>query len=108
MSLSKATFVIIYLLLLPWSLANAQVYQTTESQQAIAIDSISIKRNWRTRDRIILEELEFKAGDKVSSHTIETSVGTAVRFMIPMVPFIYAQFSFTYSRPGSNWFDFVF
>jgi outer membrane protein assembly factor BamA len=36
------------------------------------------------------------------------SVGTSFRFMIPMVPFIYAQFSFTYSGPGSNWFDFQF
>jgi len=36
------------------------------------------------------------------------SVGTSFRFMIPMVPFIYAQFSFTYSGPGSNWFDFKF
>jgi hypothetical protein len=36
------------------------------------------------------------------------SVGTAFRFMIPMVPFIYAQFSFTYSGPESNWFDFTF
>jgi hypothetical protein len=36
------------------------------------------------------------------------SVATSFRFMIPMVPFIYAQFSFTYSGPGSNWFDFQF
>jgi outer membrane protein assembly factor BamA len=36
------------------------------------------------------------------------SVGTSFRFMIPMVPFMYAQFSFTYSGPGSNWFDFQF
>ena len=36
------------------------------------------------------------------------SVGTSFRFMIPMIPFIYAQFSFTYSGPGSNWFDFKF
>lgn len=36
------------------------------------------------------------------------SVGTSFRFMIPMVPFVYAQFSFTYSGPGSNWFDFQF
>jgi hypothetical protein len=36
------------------------------------------------------------------------SVGTAFRFMIPMIPFMYAQFSFTYSGPGSNWFDFQF
>lgn len=74
MSRSKGIIVFFYLLLQPWFLTNAQDQHSTESQAAIVIDSISIKRNWRTRDRIILEELEFKTGDKVSYPTIETSM----------------------------------
>ncbi len=74
MNPSKSTFVLLCLLLQPWRITDAQVPHATNSQQSITIDSISIKRNWRTRDRIILEELEFKAGDKVSFHAIETSM----------------------------------
>lgn len=74
MNLSKAAFVLLYLLLWPGHKAEAQVHPGPGSNQTLIIDSISIKKNWRTRDRIILEELEFKAGDKVSFLTIETSM----------------------------------
>lgn len=65
MSLKKG--IITLLCLLYWSLPGAVA-------QDITIDSISIIRNWRTRDRIILEELEFQAGDEVSIPDINTSI----------------------------------
>lgn len=76
MRLTRATFILLLLLLGPESLLKAQTRSPgrVDMQETIAIDSISIKRNWRTRDRIILEELEFKAGDEVSFQTIQTSM----------------------------------
>jgi len=74
MNLCRATFVLLFLLLWPGNKAIAQVHLTPGNHQTLVIDSISIKRNWRTRDRIILEELEFKAGDEVSLLSIETSM----------------------------------
>ena len=48
------------------------------SGQAISkptqIDSIVIKKNWRTKDKIILKELEFKAGDTVTPMMMAQSV----------------------------------
>ena len=74
MRLTKGIFVLLYLLLWPGPSAKAQLQQVPDSHQTISIDTISIKKNWRTRDRIILEELEFKAGDEVSFSTIGTSI----------------------------------
>jgi len=74
MNLCKATFVLFFLLLWPGHNAKAQVNHSPGSQQKLVIDSVSIKKNWRTRDRIILEELEFKAGDEVDISTLETSM----------------------------------
>jgi hypothetical protein len=38
------------------------------------IDSIQINKNWRTRDKIILRELQFSAGEKVDQNKLETSI----------------------------------
>ena len=38
------------------------------------IDSIQIKKNWRTRDKIILRELQFTQGDNVDQNSMETSM----------------------------------
>lgn len=38
------------------------------------IDSIQIDKNWRTRDKIILRELDFKPGETVDKDCIETSI----------------------------------
>lgn len=73
MKLSKGTYIVLYLLLQTWPLAKAQILPAPENAQTILIDSISIKKNWRTKDRIILEELEFQVGEEVSIKTIETS-----------------------------------
>lgn len=74
MNLSRTTFIILYLLLQTCSMAKAQYQSKPENARTFLIDSISIKRNWRTKDRIIMEELEFKAGEQVSINTIETSL----------------------------------
>ena len=74
MRLSKGIFLLLYLLLWPESGLKAQSQAATEKKQTAVIDSICIKRNWRTRDRIILAELEFGTGDEVSFKTIQTSM----------------------------------
>lgn len=74
MRLKKCFFIILSMLIWHQPGVKAQLQSEISDQQNISIDSISIKRNWRTRDRIILEELEFKAGDAVSLQTIETSM----------------------------------
>jgi outer membrane protein assembly factor BamA len=38
------------------------------------IDSIQINKNWRTRDKIIMRELQFSAGEKVDQNKLETSI----------------------------------
>lgn len=38
------------------------------------IDSINIEKNWRTRDKIILRELEFSSGDNVNQHCLDNSM----------------------------------
>jgi outer membrane protein assembly factor BamA len=38
------------------------------------IDSIQINKNWRTRDKIIMRELQFSAGEKVDQNRLETSI----------------------------------
>ena len=40
----------------------------------IIIDSIIIEKNWRTRDKIIVDELTFNLGDKVSQKMLENSI----------------------------------
>ncbi len=40
----------------------------------IKIDSIVIKKNWRTKDKIVMKELEFKAGDTVTPKMMEESI----------------------------------
>jgi hypothetical protein len=40
----------------------------------VRIDTILIERNWRTRDRIIMAELEFSAGEVVTPDMLTTSL----------------------------------
>ncbi len=42
--------------------------------EEIRIDSIVISKNWRTRDKIIIRELEFSSGDMVSVGRMDTSM----------------------------------
>ncbi|MGQ7868380.1 hypothetical protein [Sunxiuqinia sp. sy24] len=43
-------------------------------QEEITIDSISINKNWRTKDAIILQELNLKMGDQTTRSAIDTSM----------------------------------
>jgi outer membrane protein assembly factor BamA len=74
MHLNKGIYSLLLVLIwqIPGSMAQSPVH--TEKSQLISIDSLVIKKNWRTRDRIILEELEFKAGEEVSFKTISRSI----------------------------------
>lgn len=74
MSLNKFFLSLLFLLIWRIPPSMAQSPNTSEQSQLISIDSLVIKRNWRTRERIILEELEFSAGDKVSLETIKRSM----------------------------------
>jgi len=38
------------------------------------IDSVQIKKNWRTRDKIIMRELQFEPGETIDKNCIETSI----------------------------------
>lgn len=38
------------------------------------VDTVILERNWRTRDKIILSELDFTAGDTVSRESLEISL----------------------------------
>jgi outer membrane protein assembly factor BamA len=43
-------------------------------EEILRIDSIVINKNWRTRDKIILRELEFGAGSQTTIGAIDTSI----------------------------------
>ena len=40
----------------------------------VRIDSIVIKKNWRTKDRIIMKELKFSSGDMVTPQLMDESI----------------------------------
>ena len=48
--------------------------QVADTTTIWKIDSIRIKKNWRTRDKIILNELQFKPGETVDQNSLENSI----------------------------------
>jgi outer membrane protein assembly factor BamA len=48
--------------------------QENDFEKLWKIDSVQIKKNWRTRDKIILRELQFKPGETIDKNCIETSI----------------------------------
>jgi hypothetical protein len=48
--------------------------QGINSSAQITIDSIRIIKNWRTRDKIILEELGFRQGDHIQRSLLDTAM----------------------------------
>lgn len=46
----------------------------TSDKDKIKIDSINIRKNWRTKESIILEELEIKKGDSVSTDQLRAAI----------------------------------
>jgi len=54
--------------------SSARGKNLPEGKDKIKIDSISIRKNWRTKERIILRELGINAGDSVSTEQIQTAI----------------------------------
>lgn len=48
--------------------------QENNDEQLWKIDSVQIKKNWRTRDKIILRELQFEPGETIDKICIENSI----------------------------------
>lgn len=53
---------------------SSLVAQENDEEKNWQIDSIAIHKNWRTRDKIILRELQFQAGDNVDKETLDKSI----------------------------------
>jgi outer membrane protein assembly factor BamA len=60
--------------LLSFCLVVLDIYGQDSGEIKGRIDSIEIKKNWRTKDQIILQELLFKKGDSFSEKTLQKSI----------------------------------
>ncbi len=60
---------LIFLFLLTFAEVSGQTLTTP-----VKIDSIVIKKNWRTKDKIIMKELEFKAGETVTPKMMDETI----------------------------------
>ncbi|GAA4845115.1 hypothetical protein GCM10023331_32410 [Algivirga pacifica] len=56
------------------TIGKAQTIDQDSSQQTVTIDTVIIKRNWMTWDRIIKNELRLKRGAQVKYSTLEKAV----------------------------------
>ena len=63
--MKKITTIAILLFLVLAGVAQEEIWK---------IDSIQIQKNWRTRDKIILRELQFNAGELVDAQCLENSI----------------------------------
>ena len=73
--MNKYTGTIFLFVLLLSGLCTSVIAQEAEDKnQHWKIDSISIRKNWRTKERIILQELGIKKGDLVSRKQIDASI----------------------------------
>ena len=62
------------LLILSISVAGIAGQEKSGNELSVRIDSVSIRKNWRTRESIILQELDIKSGDIVTTQQIENSI----------------------------------
>lgn len=62
---------LLILFLQGWIIGFAQETDTINSWQT---DSIQIKKNWRTRDKIILRELQFNQGETIDKNCLNNSI----------------------------------
>ena len=67
----KRTLFLTFLLTLGAIAAQAQPHTASGM---LRIDSVRIIENWRTRDRVILQELGFRQGDLVSAGDLDTMI----------------------------------
>jgi outer membrane protein assembly factor BamA len=56
------------------SVAGIAGQEKTENNVSVRIDSVSIHKNWRTRESIIIQELDIKSGDVVTAGQMENSI----------------------------------
>jgi hypothetical protein len=67
-------FKAILLTLLAAASAFNSLAQKAEAKQNWKIDSVHIYKNWRTRDKIIMHELQFKTGETVDREHLARSI----------------------------------
>lgn len=66
--------IFLFLLLLSGSCTLVKAQEPEDKNQHWKIDSISIRKNWRTKESIILQELGIKSGDIVTRKQIDVSI----------------------------------
>ena len=62
------------LLIMSISVAGLEAQEKSGNNFSVRIDSVSIRKNWRTRENIIMQELDIKSGDIVTTQQIENSI----------------------------------
>ncbi|MCF6359070.1 MAG: hypothetical protein L3J54_14830, partial [Draconibacterium sp.] len=65
------TVLLLILLLQNWIIGFAQ---ETDNINSWRIDSIQINKNWRTRDKIIMRELQFNQGETIDKNCLDNSI----------------------------------
>ncbi len=65
---------ITFLLVLSITFEGIAGQEKSGNNFSVRIDSVSIRKNWRTRENIILQELDIKSGDIVTTQQIENSI----------------------------------
>jgi outer membrane protein assembly factor BamA len=64
----------ILIFLIAFTLLSRLFAQENGHEKVWKIDSVQIKKNWRTRDKIIMRELQFEPGETVDKNCLETSI----------------------------------
>ena len=64
----------ILILIFVFTLYNPLFSQENNEEKLWKIDSVQINKNWRTRDKIIMRELQFKPGETVDKTCIDNSI----------------------------------
>jgi outer membrane protein assembly factor BamA len=70
----KLKFIVLILNFLLVFIAGTVGQSQANNKDKIKIDSINIRKNWRTKESIILEELEIRKGDSVSTDQLRTAI----------------------------------
>ena len=70
----KTRTAIPFFIMLIISSAEIEGQDNSVADAGVKIDSISIRKNWRTRESIIMQELDIRSGDIVTAEQIENSI----------------------------------
>jgi outer membrane protein assembly factor BamA len=68
----RKTITVLFMLIISFAEITGQ--EKSGNDFSVRIDSVSIRKNWRTRENIILQELDIKSGDSVTAQRIEKSI----------------------------------